>query len=353
MRISGCLAMLLGLIWVPAACAGGVRIAGPAISIKPASHDFGTVPQGGIFTTEVTIRNEGTAVLNIFDVASDCGCTAAQLPDTVLVPGEETQLIVTFASHAFSGRVLKHIFIETNDPGMPRSSLGLTAFVRPWIRVEPDGLEFGNVPAGSTPAQIVTLTSAAGDGLKILKLDYPNELFAADVEQAISGDSLVHRVRFRILPGARLGAFRTHADLQTNHPKADHVRLRLNGQIHGFFRVDPTTLSFGQLRAGTERTRQVRLLATAPGRHRVIAASSTDERLAVRVQKLDGDRDYAVLLTLPATMPPGSIKAALIIETDDPAQPRLEIPVRGRVRSLAGDDEPMILDESEEEGDQP
>jgi len=341
------LAMLASAIPV---LAGGVRIAGPALSVEPAVHDLGQMAQGSVHHLKSLLRNDGTAPLVIRSVKSDCGCTTAELPDSLLLPGQAAPLEITFAARNFSGHVLKQVFVETNDPGMPRASIRISAYVRPWVRVDPGRLEFGNVPRGTTPELTAMVKSARADTLRILALEADPEIFSVRTEQEMAGDSLVHRLHFRVRPDARTGVFRTHAEVTTNHRQARDLRIALNGQVHGFFRTDPTSVSFGQLRAGATRTRELRLIGTGTGRRELLSATCTEPRIGLETQAVRDGHEYFVRLTLPADMPPGSVKARLVLETDDPLQPRIEVGVRGRVRAAgaaaAGEDD---AEEEEEE----
>ncbi len=321
------------------ALAGGVRVAGPAIALDPPIHDFGMLPQEGIFYADIRITNRGTAPLQVHKIASDCGCTVADLSDSTLTPGESTSLRVAFNTHSFSGQVRKNVFVETNDPGMPRATVGIKAFVRPWIRMDREELDFGAVPRGTPSVQTVRLYSAASDQVRIVKLGYPEELMEAEYDQSSLGDSLVHTVRFRLRADAPAGAFTKPGLVETTHPQSGALRLKLTGQIHGFFRLDAPSVSFGQMKQGTARMRELRLTATGSGSCRVQSATCADERVRVEIVPQTG-RDYLIRLTVPASTPAGKLKGKLVILTDDPIQPRIEVPVVGRIRSPSAPEEP-------------
>jgi len=164
----------------------------------------------------------------------------------------------------------------------------------------------------------------------------------------VEGDSLVHRLSFRLRPDARTGVFRARARLKTTHPQAPDVSIRLNGQVHGFFRVEPTSVSFGQLRQGTARTREVHLIGAATGGRQVLSASCSDARIRVEKSGPQG-RDYTIRVSLPADTPAGLVKDRLVIETDDPVQPRIEIPVRARIAAPGSASESQQAGEGEDE----
>ncbi|MCK4414853.1 MAG: DUF1573 domain-containing protein [Candidatus Eisenbacteria sp.] len=333
------IATIAFVILPAAALAAGVRVAGPVAELDPPIHDFGTITQGVLYRAEVILRNGGTAPLEVRAVTSDCGCTVAELADSLLAPGEATPLRFSFASRSFSGKIEKHLFVETNDPGAPRAILTLKATVRTYLRWEPRALEFGNVPLGQSPRQSVTITSALRDSLEITSIDAPSDLFAAEVRREVIGDSLRHQVEFRLRPTAPPGWFRSHALLRTNHERVRQLQVRLSGQVHAFFRIEPSAISFGQLRQGTARTRELHLIGTGEGRHRVTSVACGDQRLVTAIRTVAEGRRYAVMVTMPETIPIGIVRTELHVATDDPAHPEIVVPVRGRVRPAPATDE--------------
>jgi len=116
------------------------QILGPKISIPVSAHDFGQIKQGDIVKFEFDIVNSGDDLLKIKNVNASCGCTAAKPDKNELGPGEATKLKVEFNSAGRLGKQVKTIFVETNDPKMPMSSLNITSIV-----VEPDKF-VNNVP---------------------------------------------------------------------------------------------------------------------------------------------------------------------------------------------------------------
>ena len=101
----------------------------PRVAFDRTSHDFGTIPQGKVVTTEFTFTNTGQSTLNIRKTKANCGCTVSQPEKTTLAPGESSTLLVTFNSEGRRGRQLKSIAVFTNDPTKPTRQLNITAYV--------------------------------------------------------------------------------------------------------------------------------------------------------------------------------------------------------------------------------
>jgi hypothetical protein len=323
-------ALLMGSCAVTAS-AGGVRVAGPVVRLDPPSLDFGTLAQGEIREVQVAIHNDGTQTLAIQKIESDCGCTVAQAPDSLIAPGGVTQLHVSFQTRTFSGGVVKNIFLTTNDPASPRATLTLKAFVRAQVSIRPASVDFGAVAAGETRRETVTIKAAAADTLRILGLEFPAELMTTTTERTTAGDSVTVTLHLDLRPDAPRGPFRATGVVRTNL-KSDKLTVHLTGQVHGFFRVEPGAVSLGQVRQGATKTATITLTGTASGARRVTGATCTAPCLAAEVVEREPGRAYEVRVTLLSGAPAGKVTENLTIETDDPAQPRITLDVRGNVR---------------------
>jgi hypothetical protein len=104
----------------------------PKIEVTPASYDFGEVPYVEVRKV-FTVRNVGDAPLEIKAVSTSCGCTRAYINKTLIAPGEEAELLVTFDPNLMEvevlGEVYREVYILTNDPAEPEVVIPLTAVV--------------------------------------------------------------------------------------------------------------------------------------------------------------------------------------------------------------------------------
>jgi hypothetical protein len=328
-RIGSLIGLLLAL--GPLAGAGGVRVAGPVVQLDPASVDFGTIAQGAIRTADVTVSNEGTAPLRILKVQSDCGCTVPSLSDSVLAPGETTRLHIELSTAGTSGEIAKTVMLKTNDPASPNAAVVLRALVRSPIHFGPTELNLGTLARGASWADTIRIKVARAEPLTIDSLSFPSDLVTTQTGEHADGDSLVYEVRVRLRPDVPPGPVHATGHIYTSHRLARDLSIRLVGQVIGAFRIDPVEFSFGQFRQGAVRQRTVRVTAVG-GSHRVLGAACSDARLTAAVETIRDGEVYDVVLTLPADMPRGQLRADVRIETDDAQQRVITLPVIGLVR---------------------
>ncbi len=103
--------------------------AAPRIRVEPERFDFGDVLPGKTLRKEFTIRNFGNAPLELENVSTTCGCTAALAGAKRVEPGGSTSLRVTFETRRFSGKVERKVLVRSNDPKTPLLEVTLGATV--------------------------------------------------------------------------------------------------------------------------------------------------------------------------------------------------------------------------------
>jgi hypothetical protein len=87
--------------------------------VDPNLWDFKDVPAGEKVTHNFLIKNNSSITLNIKNVNTSCGCTASEIKNKSLKPGEETQLEVRFNSAKYNGPVTQFVYVNTDDVDNP------------------------------------------------------------------------------------------------------------------------------------------------------------------------------------------------------------------------------------------
>jgi len=90
-------------------------------------HDFGVIKQGQVVDYIFKITNKGNNTLNIKDITTSCGCTAAVVKNKNILPGDTGEIRVQFDSSGKIGKVSRTVFITTNDPKNSRKLLTINA----------------------------------------------------------------------------------------------------------------------------------------------------------------------------------------------------------------------------------
>ncbi len=122
---------------------------------KETAWDFGKVKQGEVVSHEFVFKNIGDAALLIEQVETSCGCTAALLSEKRVDPGKEGKIKASFDTRGYSGKLVKYIFVDSNDVEESRRELSVTADVEvpPSAKIELDryNVEMGLCLEGEAP----------------------------------------------------------------------------------------------------------------------------------------------------------------------------------------------------------
>jgi hypothetical protein len=122
-------ALLLALLLAAAPDTAAAPARAPRIAVEPASFDFGHLRPRHRVQRAFVVKNFGSADLQITNVSTTCGCTAALLDRQTLKPGRSATLRVTFDTRDDKGKVYRSVVLESNDPARPKVEVKLEATV--------------------------------------------------------------------------------------------------------------------------------------------------------------------------------------------------------------------------------
>ena len=155
----------------------GTAAAGTAkAEVTEPAYNFGTALSGPPINHVFMIKNVGTGPLEIKNVTSSCGCTAAKPSKNILAPGEVSTIAASVDTHFEQGHSLSVVTLTTNDPANPSLQLKLEGVIKPQVAAQPMDVDFGSVHHGSAAARDVVVSDtvgAAGFALKSVKNDSP------------------------------------------------------------------------------------------------------------------------------------------------------------------------------------
>jgi hypothetical protein len=322
-----------------AAALAGPAAAQPRITVEPELLELGVLQQFETRDLKVTIRNDGSDLLEIRDIESTCGCTVPELNTTELAPGAATTMDIHFNSKTFQGKQTKYVHVYSNDPRRPSVDISLTADIKVPLYMEPGKAQiaFPTVPSGESRTVTYTFRTADVPALEITPQTWPKEWL--DVKVRPGGKANEAFVDFIVREDAAPGRFREPVTLATNVPAVPRVNLSADVKIVGDVVVTPERVNLRMVRPEQKLSTRVRVAAYRPDTSFTLTGAEVDiPGLRARVENsgsestvwLDG---YALKAGDERIARNGAVSGTLTIRTDLDASPEITVPVMYMVRN--------------------
>lgn len=205
----------------------------PKLKVLPEqTFDIGDYFKGQKAEHTLTVKNVGNDTLKITEVKTQCGCTATMMSDKVLAPSQEGKLSITFDTHAYMGKVTKQVYLTSNDPAAPRTTIQFTANVMEVLTVSPQMIVFDSAVAGHSMTKTVTLTNPSQKtAIKILSVDANSENMKATLMkmQLMPGEQTQLQAELNADKG---GSYNGAIVLKTDNPMSPTISIQYNALVH-------------------------------------------------------------------------------------------------------------------------
>lgn len=211
-------------------------------------------------------------------------------------------------------------------------ALASSAWAGPKVAVvEPAHLEQGEVEPGALQKFEWTLRND-GDAMLSIEAIEPTcycTTGKADSWAIAPGKST--QVHVTVDPSDWVGEILKGVEIETNDPDNKHVMLDVKMKVRPGIAVVPPELDFGAVPATGAPPRTVDIKAAKERPFKVTALTSDVAFVTVQQEPLQTDDRVGVKLVVKAGagVPAGPFAGKIVLETDDTARPRIEIPVRG------------------------
>jgi hypothetical protein len=203
----------------------------PRIEFDELTFNFGTMYQQEEVSHAFAFRNTGNATLKIEKVRSSCGCTAAMPDKRELAPGEAATLKVTFRSGSMRDRVVKRVYVDSNDPAQARVNLTVTGEIKVEVEVNPRGVYLGRLKIGETLERSVEIVPVDAEDFKILGVsaDHPDVRVGKPVP--LGKDRPGYRLSVRFGPVEEAGRISAKVTVRTNLEHTKELTISVYGRV--------------------------------------------------------------------------------------------------------------------------
>ena len=316
---------------------------GAKISFTKDTVDLGDVVRGEQAKFTFPFKNVGTADLEIKDVRTSCGCTAAnkeQLVGKTFKPGEGTDVVATVNTTNQRGPLSKMITVVSNDGVDAEFKLTAKYNVKALIDVTPsDMVYFPNLYKGEMAGakQTVNLHADKENAFEIKgDATSSSEFVKATVSKPTKGEdgSVNYTVEVEVAKDMAIGAFSSEVKLKTSHPKVPELSLRVNGQVLGQIIINPLKVFLSRVEKGKTApiTREVNIQKRNATDFKIEKVSSANPAIKVESKEVEAGKSYKLTLTVDVEkLEPGNLNTTITVKTNDKDQPTVEVAVFGTV----------------------
>jgi hypothetical protein len=312
---------------------------GPKLVVPETIKDMGKVAQGEVLNVDFALVNEGDEVLEIKAVRPTCGCTVADF-DRTIAPGKTGYIKAKLETREFNGPIQKSVLVMTNDAREPTVTLVIKTTVHPYVEVLPRALVRFNAVQHEPMEQKITVVADEEDTNFQISGVKSSEPFLITTVRPLPKDELLagksskqYEITISMKENPPVGPVNAELEIQTNHPKAKEVPVKVFGVVRALLHVTPSQIQFGSVDAKKEPGRNLIVVNNRTGGVAVNLTGATvnDAAFAAEVVTIEAGRRYQVTVTVKANASPGSRDAVLTLKTTDPEFPTVEVPVRANI----------------------
>jgi hypothetical protein len=203
----------------------------PKLTVVGGTHfDLDTLMAGTVAEHKIVVKNTGNQPIEIEKVDASCGCTGTVVSTGKVKPGGTGEILVTFNSKNFTGKVHKSVTIVSNDPANKNQKVEFTAFVIQEVSVSETRFLFKDVIVGQKQTSKVTLTNNSKTQLNLkgyetnlpgLKLKHPSSVKPGESVELVA----------EFTPSAAQRSLSNNVSLQTSNPNKPEILFYVFGSV--------------------------------------------------------------------------------------------------------------------------
>lgn len=189
---------------------------GPRMVFEKPVYDFGFAGPEQEVAHTFRFTNTGSETLLIDKVAADCGFSAPWISGDAIPPGATGEIRTLLATPRYEGRQEKHLTVYSNASLAPESLLTIQGTIRRHVAVVPQGISFGEVARGDSPARQIQLLQLSRDPLELHKVAADDRYFSVKSARFREENSRGFRIDVALKPEAPTGVVNRVITLHTN-----------------------------------------------------------------------------------------------------------------------------------------
>lgn len=328
----------------------------PRAGVEQTHHDFGLLDPHTTASHGFQIRNEGDAPLTLNVAETTCKCTVGKVKQGVLLPGEATEITLTWNTGYQSESYQQTALVDTNDPNRSTIELTVAGTVRADL-VVPEAVRLSTADPGQPAVGSFLVHSQLHEDLIIEDVvceldgfDWEAEPIdpSAEISLADAEAKSAWKVRVRCVSTSP-GRFATSLRLTVrgDGKSLPEKTVQAVGKVHRVISFHSPDLHAKEgLRMGTlvndqDHTFHLTVRQRSDSAKSLRVMDVRPEVLDVRLQPSRRDGDYRLTIRVPKGTPSTIFNLDTkqgYVQVGDPATPGLSnwLPLHGAIVKIQG-----------------
>jgi hypothetical protein len=303
-----------------------------AVLIERTEADLGFIYRDEPQTLVFEFENASGDTLHMLGIEPSCDCTTAQVVPDVIVPQAGAKILVFFDPMGYEGRgqFTEYVRITTTDIETPEILITFSAEVGIGPEAEPRSLSFGKICRGESDTLGFYVHPVPGTALDVY--DAYSDTACILVEQLGVDPGGTHQFRVIAANMGGCGRVATFVTVVTSDLLRDEIRIPLTVSLVGRIIVEPDIIAFGATLPGTFVAQAVKVYSKDGKKFGVPEIACSVEQLEPSITPVTDD-SCELRLKVRDDASPGRVTGTIILKTDCPDEPPIEIEVTGYIRS--------------------
>ncbi len=309
----------------------------PKAVFQETRFDFGRAMYGTVAEHDFRLKNEGSATLRIVKASMTPPLLVTRMPREV-APGGEGLIHFTLDTAGLRGPFKGQITVFLNDPDLPEVDLSFEGVVIPPVEVSPLPALFVASLRGKEASAFVEIINHEPQPLHIVKIEHPTDAFTTVLQTLQPGQR--YKLTLILKPDGLSGRKTEPITVATSSDAQPALEITANTFLHERVYTFPDSVDLGAIPVSQIR-KNPGLLSILAQTLMVYQEGGSDFRATVRADlpglKLKwergpkGDRYQTTIAVDPDKVHVGPYKGLLRIDTNDPAFPKLTVPISGQI----------------------
>ena len=297
------------------------------------TFDFGIAVRGQPVEHVFGIPNDGSDELVVATVTP--GVSRVTSVDSIVPVGGMGRIAVSLPTDSWRGMIDELVKVEFAGEGGEAVWLRLKGRIVQPVQLDPRDRVYFRTVKGEGPSPEIELINHQERPLEIEGISSSNALFAIQSEEIDRGRR--YRLTVFLDPTAPVGQHEGTITLTTDSPEFASIDIPARAWVKdsvntSIARISYSTIPMDALDIQAASVKTVRVEKHAGTDFEIMSATTDVPILDVEVEPENPGTSYLIHVRIVEERArPGEIKGTLTIETNDPARPRIELPIEGTI----------------------